>query len=267
LLAVWGYGAQSASASGLTAVECVNVGEGEYNNTRCATPKAPGDYQTVVIEGKQAVEGVSTREISETQHELGSTANPVAVFHGTPGGVNTTVTCGTGNTTGASVENKEEGGEMKIHVTQAVDLWTECHASPEAQPTKICNVKGVTPKTPVGLLQTNRLTAITGPKHKVTVTPEEGTTFIQFSILKKGEEGFPECFTGSTIPVTVTGEALGEADTTTHSHLTIQEPWPCGGAEQPACGGVKANNTKVAQTETITGFTKGTETLIGAETF
>jgi len=264
-LAISAFGAATASAAGLTAVECQNVGAGKYNNNHCTTPQSPGEYETVAITGTQEVEGTDTRNLPEGGHGPGNTENPVTVLHIIAGGVAITVTCGHGLTTGASIANKEEGGEMKIHVTKAVVHWTECHASPESKPEKACKVQGTTPPTEPGEITTNPLTAITGANHTVTITPEEGKPFTEFKILKSST---PNCFVGVDIPVKVTGKVMGTANTETHSHLTIAEPWPCGGAEQPACGELKVNNAKAALTETVTGFTKGNkDATVGTETF
>jgi len=261
-LAISAFGAASASATGLTAVECKNVGVGQYNNNHCTTPKAPGEYETVVIEGKQEVEGTDTRNLPEGGHGPGDTNNPVAVFHGTVGGSKITVTCGHGLTTGGSIENKTVGEEMRIHTTKAVVHWTECHASPETKPEKACKVKGTSPETPEGEITTNPLTATTEANHKVVIKSEkeeEGVpVFTRFTILKSST---PNCFTGSDLPVKVTGEAWGRADTTTHSHLTLD-------AVSNEGSPLRANNVSASQTETVTGFTKGNKDLtVGTETF
>ena len=109
--------------------------------------------------------------------------------------------------------------------------------------------------TAVGTLETNKTTGITGPEHKVTIKPELGTVFIKFQINASGGT----CFTGSVLPVEVIGEVGGEANTTTHSHLTLNA----------ANNGAKllANGVSATMTATGTGFKKGTTTLVGAETF
>jgi len=275
-LAISAFGAASASAEGLTAVECVKVAPNhQFSTSKCATSEGEGEFETVAIKAgvKKEVGGTDTRNLPEGGHGLGKTGTigvgnfgePVTVFHGVVGGIATTVTCGKGVTAGGKIENTENSGtgEMHIHTTEAVVTWTECHASPETKPEKACKVVGTAPATAEGELKTNPLTAITGANHTVTITPEGGQPFIEFKILKSSTEN---CFTGSDLPVKVTGNAMGTANTETHSHLTINEPWPCGGAEQPACGELKANNAKAAQTQTVTGFTKGTETTVGATT-
>jgi len=274
LLAVWGYGAQSASASGLTGVECVEVAEGtgEYSTSQCTTPKEGGsNWETKLLpqNEKLEAEGIATRTKTAEEgggHGLGSTEKPVAVFHTTVAGILVTITCGGTQAFGGKFENKTVGEEMQIHLVESQAIYTECHIAPEANPTKICNVIGTSPATAENELKTNKTTGISGPNHKVTIKPEGETPFLEFKILKKSEKA-PNCFTASDLPIKVTGEATGEANTTTHSHLTIQEPWPCGAAEQPACGKLKANNAKAAQTVTGTAFTKGTGIVLGAETF
>jgi len=273
-LAISAFGAASASASGgLTAVECVKVAPNhQFSTSKCATSEGEGEFETVAIKAgvKKEVEGIATRSLPEGGHGLGNTENPVAVFHASAGGVLITVTCGKGASTGGSIENKvdEKTGEMQIHGTGATATYSECHASLESSPTKICNVQGTNPATAVGEIKTNKTTGISGPEHKVTIKPESGETFTEFKILKKGTGGGSEnCFTGSDLPIKVTGQATGTANTETHSHLTINEPWKCGGEGQPVCGGLKANGGKAAQTVTGTGFTKGNqEATVGATT-
>jgi hypothetical protein len=267
-LALSAFGAATAAASGgLTAVECVEFPGGRFESSHCLTNGKEGNFETVAIKPgvKKEVEGTATREVSETQHELGSTANPVAVFHSIVGGIAVTVTCGKANSTGGKVENKVVGTEMVVHGTEAVVTYGECHASKETEPAAICTVQGTAPPTAVGEIKTNKTTGISGPEHSVTVKPEEGeaTAFTEFKILASGAP----CFTAAALSVKVTGHATGTANTKTHSHLTIKEPWPCGGTGQPACGGLKVNGSKAAQTVTGTGFTKGNkEATVGALT-
>jgi hypothetical protein len=258
-ISICAFAAQGASATGLTAVECVEVAPntGKYNNSHCTTPQIQGNFETVVLSaGKHEVEGIATRALGEGKHGPGNTAEPVGVFHSTFGGVEVTVTCGAAIGSG-SIENIEEGGEMKIKGTGGSGTATECHASPRTKPTKICTVQGTAPAEPIGAIATNPLTAITGAEHKVTIKPLEGTTFTKFKVNASGGE----CFTTTAVEVTVTGEAWGRANTETHSHLTLDEASNAGGP-------LRANGAFASQTETVTGFTKGNkEATVGAETF
>lgn len=258
-LSICALPAASASAAGLTAVECkeVGAGNGNYSSSSCVTPKsAGGAFETQVISGKTAIEGKGTRAIGEG-HGLGDTANPVSVFHFTAGGVEITLTCGTTTQTGGQDENKEEGGEMRVHSTGNVETSTECHASPRTKPTKSCKVQGVAPAEPEGAIATNKMTAISGAEHTITVKPEAGETFTKFKILKSST---PECFTATDIEVTVTGEVVGRANTSTHAHTTFDEA-------TSAVSNVKANGATASFTMTVTGLKKGTNTALGVETF
>lgn len=253
-LSVFAFGATSASAAGLTAVECVGAVGGKYNTSECLTPATAGNFETKVITSPLEVEGTSTT----ASHVTGSTASPVSVFHSTLSGVEVNVTCGAGTTAGGKLTNIEEGGEMKIHGTEGVTTWTSCHAAPTNKPKKICSVQGTAPATAVGEVKTNKLTTLTGPEHKVTIKPETGTAFTKFTILTTGT-GEEACFTATAIEVEVTGEVGGEANTTTHSHLTLN-------ATNNGTA-LKANGTTSTQTETVKGTKKGSATLVGAETF
>jgi hypothetical protein len=258
-VSICAFAAASAFAAGLTAVQCEKTGSGKYNNSHCTTPQSPGEFETVVIpkNTKKEVEGTDTREITKTEHGLGSTANPVAVFHSTFAGIAVTVTCGTGNTTGGSIENIELPVKHIISTGSSV-TWTECHASPKTQPAKSCKVQGTLPAEPENSVGTVALTTTSGEEHKVVVKPTSGTELSKFNILGAST---PECFTAVNIGVTVTGEAWGRANTETHSHVTFDEASNTGSP-------LKANGNAASQTETVTGFTKGNkEATVGAETF
>lgn len=260
-LSICAFGAASASAEGVTAVECAELPGGKYNTSQCLTPAVPGNFETVAIAGKQNVEGTSTVPVAGGGHKVGTTAEPAAVFHSTFGGVEVTVTCATGHVKGGTLENKAEGTLMRIHGTGGTVTWTECHASPRTKPTKICTVQGVAPEAPVGQVISNPLTTTSiGKEHKLVIKPVEGTTFTKFKINASGGE----CFLGAAVEVTVTGETEGEFNTTTHSHLTLNE----GNVGEK----LLANGAKAKQTETVTGFTKRAketdpQILVGAETF
>ena len=262
-VSICAFAAASASATGLTAVQCEQVaaGTGKYNNSHCTTPQSPGNFETVVIpkNTKKEVEGTDTRTKTAGEgggHGLGETAKPVTVLHFTGVGVSITVTCGTGNATGGSLENLE--GPNRIVTTGASVTWTECHASPKTEPTRSCKVQGTAPAEPENAIKTNPSTATTGPDHKIVVKPTEGGTFTKFNVLGAST---PTCFTSATIGVTVTGELWGRADTTTHSHLTFDEVSNAGSP-------FRANGNVASITETVTGFTKGNkEATVGAETF
>jgi hypothetical protein len=252
-LGVYAFAAVGASAAGLTAVECKNVGgASKYSTSECLTPATGGEFNTVAIANGVGtpIENTSTT----ASHVTGSTASPVTVFHSTLAGVEITLTCGNGKHSG-TITNKEEAGEMRIHGTGGVSTWTECHTSPRTKPTKICTVQGVAPATPVGTLQTNKLTSISGPEHRVTITPEAGESFLKLKINASGGE----CFAAASLEVTVTGSSVGRVDTTTHSHMTFDEA-------SNALGALKTNGAVSSQTETVR-KTSTTGTLLGAESF
>lgn len=259
-LSICAFGAASASAEGLTAVECVELPSGKYNTSQCLTPAVPGNFETVVIAGKQEVEGTATVPVAGGGHKVGTTAEPAVVFHSTFAGIEVTVTCATAHASGGTIENKTEGTLMRIHLTGSSATYTDCHASPRTKPTKICTVQGVAPATPVGQIKTNPTTGTTGLEHKLTLKPVEGETFTKFKLNASGGE----CFLGAAVEVTVTGEGEGEINTTTHSHVTSNE---LTGGEK-----LKANGAKATLTATGTGFTKRAketdpQVLVGAETF
>jgi hypothetical protein len=266
-LSICAFAAASASAEGLTAVECkeVGTGNGNYNSNHCTTPKnVGGKYDTRVITGALEVEGKDTRVINKEtgEHGLGSTENPVAVFHAQSlGGLEITVTCGKGNITGGTIENIAGPPEMRIHTTGAVATWSECHAAPRTKPTRTCAVQSHEPEEPVGSIKTNKLTATTGENHKVTIEAEEvGKPITKFEIIGGSTAGACIFALGTNVTITVTGKAVARADTTTHSHLTFDEV-------SNKEGTLEINGFPATQTETVTGFKKGNEeATIGAET-
>jgi hypothetical protein len=253
-LSIFAFGAANASAAGLTAVKCVKLGPAHvYKSSHCTTPGEGGEYETVAIAETTNVEGRATT----FKHELGSTNNPVAILHGIVGGVEVTITCGKSTVTGGDLLNTEEGGEMKIHGTKGVTHYEECHAHPKTKPEKICTVQNTGAGGEPGKITTNPLTTTTGPEHKVTITPETGEVFVEFQINASGGT----CFTGSTLPVKVTGKATGKVDTETHSHLTLNE-------ETEKAGLLKANGGAASYTSTVQFWMEGNEEeTVGAETF
>jgi len=256
-LALCAFGAASASAAGLTAAECKKPGGSlnKYNTSECLTPGTTGEFETVQLPLNTAVKVTGTHTTPE--HKLGSTATtPVAIFHSTLGGAQVTITCGKGTTTGGTVTNKTVGEVMQIHGQGGSTTWEECHAELKSNPARKCVVQGVAPATAKGTVKTNPLTSITtGTEHNVTISPEGGLPFTVFNILPEGTE----CFFGATVKVEVTGKVGGEANTSTHSHLTLNEA--------NNGGELKANGTKSNQTETIQFKNTETGNLIGSETF
>jgi hypothetical protein len=257
-LSICAFGAANASATGLTAVKCVNVGAGNgtYNNNHCVTPEsAGGEWKTVALGTgtPTAVEGRATTQ----SHELGSTNSPVAVFKGESGGIPLELTCGKTAGSGEVTNEEPKAGEHVAHGTNGVVTYTECHASLQTNTTKICSVQGTSPAGAVGEIKTNALTSInTGTEHTVLIEPAGGT-FTEFKVL----HGAAPCFTASTdIAVKVTGKVRATANTETHSHLTLT----------PATNGseFKANGASASFESTTTGWMAGNEAeTVGGETF
>lgn len=255
-LSICAFGASSASAvgeHGLTAVKCVEVGagNGKFNNSNCFTPEsAGGAWDTVEL-----AEGVSTevegKATKFNTHETGNTENPVAMFKGVAGGFEITVTCGKAAIAG-KVTNVLEGTTHRAHGTEGVVTYTECHESKTNEPTKICKVQGTEPAGAVGEIKTNKLTTTNiGVHHEVEIKPEAvGGAFVKFNVLKRDAET-PNCVPTVNVAVSVTGSVIANAETSTHSHLTITT----GVGE----ANFKANGAAAQYQSTQTGWMKGNE--------
>lgn len=254
-LAICAVGVTSASAAGMTAVKCVEVGagEGNYNNSQCLTPKSEGgSWDTVQIAETTEIEGKGTT----SGHGLGSTNSPVAVEYALVGGQHIMITCGKSQLAGKVTNLEEEGGKMKIHGTELVMTAEECHAGLESDPTKICTVQGVSPATAVGSIQTNALTSTTTTEHTIKIEPEAASSFNEFKVNPSGGS----CFTKSTLSVKTTGAILGHLGGETHAHITFTTT--TNGTE------FKANGAAVTLESTLLTYMKGSETeTVGAETF
>jgi hypothetical protein len=243
LLMLGAIGAANASAAGLTAVKCVNVGAGAglYNNSHCETPEAVGAFETVAL---------PLNETTEIEGEAIGTPTVQAVI----AGVKLTNKCGTADSEGG-FKNVTEGEEMRIHGTLSELTFTECKAALASNPARLCDVEGVNPATGKGSVGTRPLTGFSGPEHKVTLQPVEGEIFTEFKILTTGTE----CFFKTPVLVKVTGSVVATANTEKHSHVTFT------GTNG---GNLKANGSVVTMEATITGWMKGEpETTVGAKTF
>ena len=207
-LALCAFGAASASAAAhLTAVECVKAGLGhKFESSHCETNGKEGEYETEVISGSFTAEGTSTSSSGGAE---------TSRLSASIGGANTIVTCGDAKTMGAG-ENVAGGVTGKeITVT-----YSECHAVLKSNEARTCNVEGITGGVGAGKVQTTKLkSSTTGVEHKVKFEPETPELFTEFKILTTGTE----CFFGTAQTVAVTGSVEGEANTTTHSHLTFTE--------------------------------------------
>jgi hypothetical protein len=256
-LAFCAFGAANASAvieKGLTAVKCVNVGEGgKYNNSHCSTPQSPGNFETVPIESTE-IEGTSTNA------EGGPEASKLTA---TIGGLNTIVECPVVHTVKGKVVNTvaKEGEKERhaFHGTETELTYTECRAHLASKPSRTCEIEDLvkSPSTP-NTVTTNLLTSTsTGVEHQVKFSPETpGAPFTKFKILTTGTE----CFFKTAVTVEVTGSVEGEANTTTHSHLTFTE------ANNGSA--LKANGATAHYTGTNGTWMKGEpEITVGAETF
>ena len=263
-LSICAFGAANASAVGLTAVKCVKeAGVHKYNSAECLTPAVSGEFETVAL-----AKGVTTEiegQATTNEHGLGKTneAEPakstkVALFKATASGLAIEVTCSKATLTG-NVTNEEVPPPTHFaHGTNGVVTYTECHASLQSDTTKACKVQGTAPATAVGEIKTNPLTSINiGTEHTVEIKPEGALPFTAFNIIK---ESTPKCFTKANLPVSVAGSVNAIANTTTHSHLTLE----------PATNGSKflSNGAAASYESTQQGWMKGAPTeLVGAETF
>ncbi len=246
-------GAASASATGLTAVVCTaapgGAGTGKYETSHCITPQiSKGNYETVAVAEKTTTEAEWV-SVGPNEERTAPSILGVAI-----GGSSINVTCEMMESTSGDVTNVIQAGEMRVHGTNIVLHYTECHASLVAKPETKCEIESLsgTPGKPA-TIKTEPLTTTTGPTaHNLTVEPTEGLNILSFKILK-----------GACVPATtevvVTGALNGVANTSTHSHLTFE----------PATNGLnlKANGKIATYTGTIASYMKETEETIGIETF
>jgi len=240
VLALGVVGAGSASASGMTAVECVEAkegpGTGNFATSKCETPEeVKGNYETVAGPLNEIVEGEGK-------------AIGTVFLEATIALVKVRITCEEMNATGKGA-NVEVGEEMKVHATEVVHKYTGCHARRVSAPGETCKISGG------GTITTEKLTSTTLANHEVTVQPEGEGPFAAFEILNEGTE----CKIPKT-KVTVTGTVIGIANTENHSHLTFT----------PATNGtkLKANGGAASVTGTTTGWKKGDpEGTYGGTTF
>jgi hypothetical protein len=252
LASICAIGAASASGAGLTAVVCTaapgGAGTGKYETDHCKTPQvSKGNYETVQVAKDTTTEA---EWISVGPNEERTAPSTMSV---TISGSSLNVTCETMESKSGDVTNVIAGGEMKVHGTNIVFHYSECHASLVAKPETKCEIESVSgmPGTP-NTIQTEPLTTTTGTEHNLTVQPTEGLNLLSFKILKG------PCLAATT-EVQVTGSVNAVANTNTHSHLTFEA----------ATNGLnlKANGKAATYTGTIASYMKGTEETIGVETF
>lgn len=251
-VSLFAIGAASASAAGLTAAVCTTApggpGTGKYETSHCTTPQvAKSNYETVPVAENTTTEIEWTSVGPKEEHTAPSTLSVVI------SGSSINVTCETMETKSGDITNVTAGGEMRVHGTNIVLHFTECHASLVAKPETKCEIESVSGMsgTPSTIL-TEPLTTTTSTEHNLTVQPTEGLNILSFKILKG------PCL-GTTTEVQVTGSVNAVANTTTHSHLTFEA----------ATNGLnlKANGKAATYTGTIASYMKGTEETVGIETF
>ena len=168
-LALAAFGASSAFATppGLTAVACEEAEPkaGAYEDAHCQEEAEPGkgEYETAAVEN-----GTEITSIGE---------NPRLTA--TIGLAKIAIECEASHSAG-EVTNVVEEEEMRAHGTNIVVEYTgNCHARLESHPEESCPIEG-------GSITTEPLTALSGPEHKVTIKPEGGELFTQFTILHEG---------------------------------------------------------------------------------
>ncbi len=249
-LAFAAFGTAGASAKGLTAVKCVEVGVGgNYANAKCATPEPGTLFNTIALTETTEIEGTSTSATEgEEETELAATL----------GGLKVAVKCKVSHIVRGNVTNVTVGEEMKIHGTNVVFTNTECKAALASNPAKTCEVEDVTGSEHMkGMITTRPLTSTTtGTEHNIKTEAEESGSITQFKILTTGTE----CFFKTAVSVEVTGSVEGEANTSLHNHLTFTK------ANNGA--GLKANGAAANFIGTFGTWMKGNQNeRVGAETF
>jgi hypothetical protein len=256
-LSICAFATASASAAGLTAVECTNVGAGHaYNTSACVTPATAGNFETVAIPLNSST-NVPTPTSTEIEPALRVTL----------GGLSFTVICEKGTPFSLSAKNVEPtAGQHKIVDLALRGIYEKCHGVLKANEAKYCAVEGITEPVGEGKITTTELEGeTTGVEHLVKVKPvaAAGGVFAEFKILGKGgSKQVPptenECFVpaGKPILVKVEGSVEGEVNTSNHAHLTFTE------ANNGA--NLKVGGNVAKYVDTIGGTTG---TVVGAQTF
>jgi hypothetical protein len=244
-LSICAFAAASASAEGLTATTCVKnpVGEPRFEDSHCEKEKP--------VTGEYITEDIKLDETTEAEGDaIGKSELSATLF-----GVAAIVTCEKAHTTG-DVKNITEGTLMRVHGTVEID-YLECHAVRKTNPAQTCTVLDLN-SGKTGTILTKPLTFITGPNHDINVTPiaeEMKGPFAEFE-LKNGSGTCPAALTN--VKVTVTGTAVGTANTEKASHGTFKEK---------VGGGLKANGAEAEYNGTNIGYMKGQpENTIAIET-
>jgi hypothetical protein len=177
-LSICVFAAASASAAGMTAVTCLNVGEGgNYNTSHCETPQSGGNFETIEIPPKTPteVEGKST--------------GAAPVLRTTIGGLALTVKCEATEVIEGEGENIDAATTHRVLGDAERVTYTECNALLKSKESRYCAIEEVVGPNPgtVGMISTNPLRFFTwGPAHGVMVEPGTGEVFTEFTILKKG---------------------------------------------------------------------------------
>jgi hypothetical protein len=207
-LSLLALGATGAVAAELTAVTCVEAlegpGTGTFSSSLCEPPETEeGDYETAPL---------PTNQLTEIEGEAIGETRLTFPFEGKE----YVITCQALHTSGL-ITNIEEGGEMKVHGTEAVFHYTECEAGLKSNTSLKCAVQNLLGETAVGTLLTPPLTSLSGSEHKVTFYPEsveELLPFFEFQVLKG------KCI-GTTITVKAVGTLVGIASTKDPSQLVF----------------------------------------------
>jgi len=248
-LSLCAFGAANASAAiGLTAVECAEVGEtsGKFNNSHCETPESPGAFETVAF------------TLNESK-EIEGDAVGMTTLHMRSGLTETTVTCGKAHLTGKVTNVTPEGNtkEMQAHGTETVITYEECEAHLQSRTAaeEACKVEGISGGVGVGKIQMGKITATTGPEHKITYKPESGSTFTEFNILPI--KATTQACVLPNAKVVLVGEIIAQVSTERHSHVTFAGE-----------GAIKVGGGSTATlTGTIVTYTKGNpERTVGLTT-
>lgn len=206
----------SAAPTGYTAFTCEHVapGTGNFQKPHCLPGDGGiGDYTHHPVTTVTTISVTNANTASETK-----AAQP-SVFKGAISGVQTTVVC-TGLGGSGKLENKINGEEMYVEVTELIITYTGCTVTAPAGKGCIVKEKGVTGE---GVIVTNKLTATTKEQGMDLQISRSGEAVLALIPIEGCAPG-PAKGTyplGGSLKVTEI-EASGGTLTTTHAEITTQ---------------------------------------------
>jgi hypothetical protein len=252
------FGAVGASAvepkPGLTAVTCKEAKggpeTGDFATNHCETPEV-------------AKSNFETEEITEAGTRVTGEAVETISLEATLFGAKIKITCHHAHITGKVTNTLDPvTGEHRAHGTEGVSHYTECEAHLAAKTTaeEACEIENLTEpgKGNKGTISTVPLTATTGPEHRITISTENEGNLTKFKIIKSAVTG--TVCSIPTVEVTVTGTVISRANTTKHSHGTLEGE----GTLKVNGGAAKVTGTTVGYMEEASGIPGNT---VGLTTF